>query len=132
MWHLLFVFNFHLKLIFSRVSTVRHRDVLTAPMYAEAFCRVFRATTDANPSFFSTSRHITLKELAKLPQKFYLDMPGADKTMVRDGMALLQTPPLVASPEIASPCLRKPRGRVISVLGSQDRAMFFDNRCPLE
>lgn len=124
MWHLLLVLNSHLKLIFSRVSAVRHCDVLTAPMHAEAFCRAFRATTDANPSFFSTSRHITLKELAKLPRKFYLDMPGANKTMVRNGIAFPHISLLATSPVIAFLWLWKPRDRVTAVvtevLGSQN------------
>lgn len=59
-------------------------DAFAAPLYADHFCRSFLATINAIPTYYSTSRLITLRELAYMPKKFFLDRPedGADKKVV--------------------------------------------------
>lgn len=38
---------------------------------------------EAAPKYFASSSHMPLKQLANMPKKFYLDLPGADESMVR-------------------------------------------------
>lgn len=54
-----------------------------APLYAGSFCRAFLAMMEAAPKYFASSLHMPLKQLANMPKKFYLDLPGADEIMVR-------------------------------------------------
>lgn len=57
-------------------------DTSVAPLYAGSFCQAFAATLDAFPDYFASSMHMPLKDLARMPKKFYLDLAGADETMV--------------------------------------------------
>eukprot|EP00752_Nemacystus_decipiens_P011884 g10537.t2 len=54
----------------------------SAPLYAGSFCQAFLATVDAVPDYYSSSLHMPLKNLAHMPKKFYLDLAGADETMI--------------------------------------------------
>ncbi|CAM9096355.1 unnamed protein product, partial [Hapterophycus canaliculatus] len=60
----------------------------SAPLYAGSFCRAFTATVDASPGYFASSMHMPLKDLAKMPKKFYLDLTGGDKTMIEVAAAV--------------------------------------------
>ncbi|CAM9977150.1 unnamed protein product [Scytosiphon promiscuus] len=59
-----------------------------APLFAGSFCRAFNATLDAFPDYFASSMHMPLKNLARMPKKFYLDLAGADEIMTEVAAAV--------------------------------------------
>ncbi|CAM9112229.1 unnamed protein product, partial [Choristocarpus tenellus] len=48
---------------------------------SDSFCKSFRATMEAVPQYYNTSRYLPLDKLAHMPKKFSLDNDGAEHEM---------------------------------------------------